>query len=592
MAMLFAAASLMLLATGLPPLHDLGEGTYLGFQGGLYPGGANEPPPAHQQAALAKAAEIVPRDAAGNPSQDGAIGMIAVGMSNTTHEFGAFERNEDRNRNRNARLVIMDTGFGGQTAAIIASPTASYWTTMMQRLAAMGLTAAQVQVAWLKEADAQPPNDFPGHAMLLRDELESVVNNLHDKFPNLKLCYLSSRIYGGYSAPGTLNPEPQAYESGFSVKWLVEDQIAGDPGLSYGQVAGPVRAPLLLWGPYLWADGTTPRSDGLTWQLSDFEGDHVHPSATGEQKVAALLSSFFARESTAAPWWPARADLGLVALDATKDAHVSAAAPAANFGSAVPLLSQGGASPITAYVGFDASGIARPVALAKLSLRVVDAGGGRVSGVTDTSWGEGTITWSTAPAAGATLVTMPQSSRDGTIAARVTGNLNADADGRLSYAIDFPAASQASYHDREDSDPPRLVLGVACALSADGDGDGRADPCDCAPADPSSFALPREVAGVRWLDTVTIAWDASSAEAGPGTTYDLLSGAIAAVAEFDGDPGDLCAGALAGTQLPDPTPQPAAGDGRYFLIRAVNACGSSRWETSSGGRDRARSSCP
>ena len=572
----------------LVPLIDLGTGTYLGFQGGLYPGGVNHPPVAHQRAAMARALEIVPRSAAGAPDPNGWIGMIAVGMSNTTHEFGAFERNEDRSKIRNARLVLMDTGFGGQTAAIISNPSAGYWTTMSQRLASMGLTAAQVQVAWLKEADAQPPNDFPGHAVTLRDELELVVNNLHDRFPNLKLCYLSSRIYGGYSPQGTLNPEPQAYESGFSVKWLIEDQIAGDPGLSYGQIDGPVRAPLLLWGPYLWADGTTPRSDGLTWLLSDFEGDHVHPSPNGEQKVAGLLSSFFAGESTAAPWWPARTDVGRLALDATKDAHVSAAEPGTNFGFVAPLVSQGGASPITAYVGFDASAAARPAALAKLSLRVQGNGGGRVESVPDTSWAEGTITFANAPSPGDPLVNMPASSRDGTIAANVTGNVNGDVDALVDYALDTPSAGAATYHDRDDGDPPRLVLTVSCAASPDADGDGRADPCDCAASDPASFAVPREVGGVHWLDEATLAWEGQASIAGTGTVYDLLAGGLASLPSFVGD---LCLGPTAAMQLLDTTSVPAPGEGTYFLVRAGNACGVSRYETSSDGRDRA-ASCP
>jgi len=36
-------------SVGLIPLTDLGAGTYQGFQGGLYPGGTNEPPAAYQQ---------------------------------------------------------------------------------------------------------------------------------------------------------------------------------------------------------------------------------------------------------------------------------------------------------------------------------------------------------------------------------------------------------------------------------------------------------------------------------------------------------------------------------------------------------------
>src|SRR5690349_3289220 len=213
--------------TGLIPINDLGAGTYAGFQGGLYPGGTNSPPAGHLADALTRSSQIVPRNAAGAADPNGWIGMIAVGMSNTTHEFAAFERNEDADASRNAHVVIVDTGFGGQTASIIANPNAGYWTTMAQRLTAMGLSAAQVQVAWLKEAEAQPPNNFPLHAQALRDTLKKVVRNLHDKFPNLKICYVSSRIYGGYAAQGSLNPEPQAYESGFSAKWMIEDQITG-----------------------------------------------------------------------------------------------------------------------------------------------------------------------------------------------------------------------------------------------------------------------------------------------------------------------------------------------------------------------------
>jgi hypothetical protein len=579
--------------TGLVPLTDLGAGSYEGFQGGLYPGGLNLPPATHFAAAMAKAREVVPRNALGVPDPQGAIVMIAVGMSNTTHEFGAFERNEDASPNRNARVVLMDTGLGGQTAAIIADPAAAYWTVMAQRLNAMGLTAAQVQVAWLKEADGHPPDDFPGHATALRNELELVVNNLHDKFPNLKLCYLSSRIYGGYAPAGSLNPEPQAYESGFSVKWLIGDQIASDPGLNHGQLPGPVRAPLLLWGPYLWADGTNPRSDGLTWQASDLEADHTHPSPAGEQKVAALLSSFFATEASAQPWWPAATDVGRIALAAFKDAHVSAASPSANFGAAATLLEQGGALPQVPYLGFDLAAVPRPVVAAKLSLRVLAAGGGRVFEAADTSWGETTITHVNAPGAGALLKNLPQSSRDGTIAADVTGNVNADPDGALTYLLSTTAEGLASYHSREAGAAPRLVLTVPCASSADGDGDGRADPCDCASADPSAFAVPGEVRRLRWLDRATLAWDSASALAGAGTTYDVASGDLAAVAAVGSQPGDACIGSgIAATSIFDATPDPLAGEGRFYLARAVNACGTGRWETGSDGRDRAIAACP
>jgi hypothetical protein len=38
------------------------------------------------------------------------------------------------------------------------------------------------------------------------------------------------------------------------VRWLIRDQIDGRPDLNPDPGKGPVKAPVLLWGPYLWAD--------------------------------------------------------------------------------------------------------------------------------------------------------------------------------------------------------------------------------------------------------------------------------------------------------------------------------------------------
>ena len=55
---------------------------------------------------------------------------------------------------------------------------------------------------------------------------------LKNKFPNLKLVYLSDRIYAGY-ATTNLNPEPFAWYTGWCVKQLIADQIDGDLSLLY-----------------------------------------------------------------------------------------------------------------------------------------------------------------------------------------------------------------------------------------------------------------------------------------------------------------------------------------------------------------------
>jgi hypothetical protein len=83
------------------------------------------------------------------------------------------------------------------------------------------------------------------------------------------------------------------------------EQTKGDPKLNCDPAKGTVRSPLLLWGPYLWADGKTPRkSDGLVWLREDLAADGTHPSDTnGTVKVARLLLNFFRTDPLARTWY-------------------------------------------------------------------------------------------------------------------------------------------------------------------------------------------------------------------------------------------------------------------------------------------------
>jgi hypothetical protein len=157
------------------------------------------------------------------------------------------------------------------------------------------------------QADGKPTEGFPAATKMLQDAVVATLHNLHDKFPNLKMVYLSSRFYAGYAA-SPLNPEPYAYEGGFAMKWAIAGQIAGKPDMNFDPGKGPVRCPWIAWGPYLWADGLKGRKqDDLVWRYEDMMiGDRTHPSQVGRQKVAKLLLDFFKADPTSRPWFLAQ----------------------------------------------------------------------------------------------------------------------------------------------------------------------------------------------------------------------------------------------------------------------------------------------
>ncbi len=317
------------------PLTEMGQSeTYLGFEGGLYPGGSNLPPPAHAAAGLARAQAIRPLDTDGNPSADGRIVLLSIGMSHATQEFCSANGLQPCNPwtfigqalvdsdVSHTTLALVNGARSGQTAIKWSIPTAENFDRVRDvDLAAQGLTEAQVQAVWLKEADARPTSSLPNadaDAYTLETLLGDVIRSAKTRYPNLQCVFVTSRSYAGY-AISDLNPEPYAYESGFAVKWIVQAQI--DQMANGGVIVDPragdldydTGAPWIGWGPYLWADGTVPRgSDGLIWLPEDFQPDDLtHPSTLGETKVGNMLLAFFESDPRTRPWFLALSDVAI-----------------------------------------------------------------------------------------------------------------------------------------------------------------------------------------------------------------------------------------------------------------------------------------
>lgn len=298
---------------GLVPLDEMiATDWHKGEDGGLYGGGLNQPTGAHLDAARKELARIVPLDANGEPSPGGRIVLISIGMSNTTGEFQLFKKLADQDPAKSAKVIIVDCAQGGKDAATWARSDNAVWNVTARNLSDAHVAPKQVQAVWLKHAlvGVAMYGEFPKHTEVLKEDLISILNIARRQYPNLRVAYLSSRIYGAYTnsppPPVATNPEPYAYEGAFAVRWVIQEQIKGDKRLNYDPAKGDVAAPLVLWGPYLWANGVTPRkSDGLTYQRDDLVEDGVHPSPTGRQKVAGLLLTFFRTDPLARDWFAA-----------------------------------------------------------------------------------------------------------------------------------------------------------------------------------------------------------------------------------------------------------------------------------------------
>jgi hypothetical protein len=283
----------------LTPLCDMSASDrYEGEDGGLYGGGSNTPQEALKKLAEGQLARIRPLNAQGQPAPDGKIVFVSLSMSNATMEFSAFKRIADADPKKSPLVTVVDCAQGGQAMAQWAPPDGKPWEEAKRRLAAAGVTPAQVEVAWIKLANVRPSGSLHQHCGILEADTIAMLHNARALFPNLRIAYLGSRIYGGYAIT-PLNPEPYAYEGAFAVRALIQRQMKDDPELA------EAKAPLLLWGPYLWADGTSGRKvDSLVWERNDLtDKDGTHPTESGREKVASLLLAFCTTDPLARGWF-------------------------------------------------------------------------------------------------------------------------------------------------------------------------------------------------------------------------------------------------------------------------------------------------
>ncbi len=126
----------------------------------------------------------------------------------------------------------------------------------------------------------------------------------------------------------------------------------------------------------------------------------------------------------------------------------------------------------------------------------------------------------------------------------------------------------------------------------DGDLDGSADVCDCAPADPGAFSTPGEVTRLAFAsDKETLTWDSSAPGAGGATVHDVLRGALSDLPVGTGSSEICLASGIAAASVPDAS-TPASGEGLRYLVRGRNVCGVGSYGFATDGTERVSGACP
>jgi hypothetical protein len=257
---------------------------------------------------------------------------------------------------------------GSQCAANqLGNPPANQFDRICGNLSGNGRNCNQVQVVWIDTANGSDhpymwgcftggsgaetvyvpcnsldPNSTSNNSYQLTDalnlewELGQQIRASKFRFPNLKQVFLSSRAYAGYCVSNCANPEPKAYEVGFAVQWLIQAQINQCPTSACTGPIDPIagdmgytNAAWVDWSfdttvigmsqAYLWANGDSPRSDGLVWchgslltqaapcnADEDFTGpDWLHLSTTGGTKAGQLIFNFFLNSTYTSGWFAA-----------------------------------------------------------------------------------------------------------------------------------------------------------------------------------------------------------------------------------------------------------------------------------------------
>lgn len=225
---------------------------------------------------------------------EGKIGVICIGMSTLNSIAGRLVSKYHEDAERHSSVTLVNGGISGKVSRFWSDPDDNCWTTLADRIAAAGLTTAQIQMVWVMMTNSYPAT----YGVMTQAQLLAIFSNLKSKYAALQVGWMSSHPYTGYSTDDRV-PEPTAYDDSLL--------MAGNVG----------HGSMPFWVDFydVWCDGTTANARtskvgtaessyaAFGWLCEDVSTDGVHPGSSGRTKIQRSIQERWRIDPVAVAFW-------------------------------------------------------------------------------------------------------------------------------------------------------------------------------------------------------------------------------------------------------------------------------------------------
>ena len=275
------------------PINDPDQFIFEGLYSGLYPWGNSLINNQYKTDYINICKSIGNINTIGKNEVEENIIILSLGPSNPHKIFDGINTAEYNDANFGENIRFVNGAIGGIDFNDILNITGPYWLQVDSILQSQNISASEVQVIFCIEDDLLNHDTTIARAFELKENYIQLLEQIRLKYPNCVLFLAGDKGYNNYSNEERFS-EPKGYLNGWAIKLLVEDYINGNLP----------EYPFINWLDYYWADGDTPRWDGLTYHLSDFIGpDYIHLTTEKAQELGLATHEKLKSDQGALYWY-------------------------------------------------------------------------------------------------------------------------------------------------------------------------------------------------------------------------------------------------------------------------------------------------